>query len=63
MTIIAALIAFGELNYGTFTIVGDHDVPEDGKDSIWRWHLHDEVGVVWYSHELGEHRSSEDGVV
>jgi hypothetical protein len=27
------------------------------------WHHHDEVGVMRYSHELGEHRSSEDGVV
>jgi hypothetical protein len=28
-----------------------------------RRHLHDEVGVMRYGHELGEHRSSEDGVV
>jgi hypothetical protein len=25
--------------------------------------LHDEVGVVGYGHELGKHRSSENGVV
>jgi hypothetical protein len=26
-------------------------------------HLHDEVGVMRYGHELGEHRSPEDGMV
>jgi hypothetical protein len=65
MTIVEALIAESSKssNDSAFAVVGDHDVPEDGKDSIWRRHLHDEVSVMWYSHELGEHRLSEDGVV
>jgi hypothetical protein len=25
--------------------------------------FHDEVGVVWYSHELGQHRSTKNGMV
>jgi hypothetical protein len=32
--------SFGELDGSAFAIVGDHDVPEDRKDSIWRRHLH-----------------------
>jgi hypothetical protein len=38
MTVVAALIAdsLESSTGGTFTVVGDHDVPEDGKDSIWR---------------------------
>jgi hypothetical protein len=54
---------FGELDGGTFAVVGDHDVTKDGKDPVWRWHLHDEVGVVWYGHELDQHRLTKDGVV
>jgi hypothetical protein len=57
MTVAAALIA------ESFAVVGDHDVPEDRENSIWSWHLHDEVCVMRYGHEHGEHRSSEDGVV
>jgi hypothetical protein len=45
---------FGEFDSGALAIVGDHDVTEDGKDSIWCWHLHDGVGVMWYGHELGQ---------
>jgi hypothetical protein len=26
-------------------------------------HLHDEVGLVWYVHEHGQHRSTKDGMV
>jgi hypothetical protein len=64
MTVAAALIAESlELDNGTFTILGEHDVSEDGKDSIWRWHLHDEIGVVGYGLEHGEHVSSEDSMV
>jgi hypothetical protein len=54
---------FGELDSGILTVVGEHDVPDDGKDSVWRWLLQDEVGVVGYGHEHSEHRSSEDVVV
>jgi hypothetical protein len=36
---------------------------ESSTMTLWHWHLHDEVGVVGYGHELGEHRSSEDSVV
>jgi hypothetical protein len=44
-------------------VVGDGDVTDDGKDHIWCRHLHDEVGVMRYGHELGQHRSTKDGVV
>jgi hypothetical protein len=27
------------------------------------WHLHDEVGVMGYGHELSQHRSAKDGMV
>jgi hypothetical protein len=54
---------FGEFDGGVFTLVGDHDVPEDEKDFVWCWHLHDEVDVMRYGHELGEHRSSEDSMI
>jgi hypothetical protein len=43
--------------------VGDHDVSKDGKDSVWCRHLHGEVGVMRYGHDLGQHRSAEDGVI
>jgi hypothetical protein len=46
-----------------FVVVGDHDISGDRENSIWSWHLHDEVGVMRYGHELGEHRSPEDGMV
>jgi phosphoglycerol transferase MdoB-like AlkP superfamily enzyme len=64
MIVAAALITkSGELDGSMFAVVGDHDVPENGENSVWHWHLHDEVGVMRYGHELGEHRSPEDGAV
>jgi hypothetical protein len=54
---------FGELDGEVLAVVGDHDVTEDGKDSIWCRHLHDEVGVMGYGHEFGQHGSDKDGVV
>jgi hypothetical protein len=60
---VAAALTMIDVSSGAFAVVGEHDVPEDGEDSVWHRHLHDEVGVMRYGHELGEHRSPEDGVV
>jgi hypothetical protein len=41
---------FGELDGSAFAVVGEHDVPENGENSVWHRHLHDEVGTcdeVW----------------
>jgi hypothetical protein len=46
-----------------YAVIGDHNVPEDREDSVWHRHLHDEVGVMRYGHELGEHRLPKDGVI
>jgi hypothetical protein len=51
MTVVSGV--FGELDGRALAVVGDHDVYEDGKDSVWRRHLHDEVCVMGYGHELG----------
>jgi hypothetical protein len=44
ITVAAALTAesLESSTGGAFAVVGDHDVHEDGEDSIWRRHLHDE---------------------
>jgi hypothetical protein len=64
MTVVAALQAvFSELDSGALTVVGDHDVAEDGKNSVWCRHLHDKVSVMGYGHELGQHGSAKDGVI
>jgi hypothetical protein len=40
------------------------DVSPDGDDTTWPWHLQDQVGIMWDSHELGEYwPSQESGVV
>jgi hypothetical protein len=53
----------GEVVGVALAVVGDEDITIDEKDSVRSWHLHDEVGVMWDGHELGQHRSTEDGMV
>jgi hypothetical protein len=53
----------GEVDGVTVAVVGDEDVAVDRKDLVWCWHLHNEVGVMGYSAELGQHGSTMDGMV
>ena len=42
---------------------GLEEVSTQGKYSCIAWHLEEQVHIVWYCHELGQHRSSQYGVV
>ena len=43
--------------------VGDGEVGPQGQDSYRLRHLHHQIGVVWYGHELGQSWPTKYGVV
>ena len=50
-------------NIVLLVVVGLLEAPFDGDDPVWAGHLELQVGVVGDGHELGEARSTEEGMV
>jgi hypothetical protein len=45
------------------TVIGAFGVSPDGDDTMWLWHLQDQVGIVRNRHELGEFQPSPENIV
>jgi hypothetical protein len=45
------------------TVKSPLDVSPNGEDTTGPWHLHDQVGIMWYHHKPGEYRPSQESIV